>query len=332
MNNFWKNKRVFITGANGFLGAHLTKSLVEKGVRPFVLIFEENPGGIFDEERLANKTRVIRGDILDLKLIRKILKENKIDTIFHLAAQAAVDQAVDNPLQTFETNIGGTWNILEASRNSKTIKRIIVASSDKAYGHHDVLPYEEHTHPLKGIYPYEVSKTCADLITQSYWKTFNLPVCITRCTNLYGPGDLKFSRIVPNTINLLHKRQSPIIRDNGSTLRDYLYVEDAAEAYIRLAEKMNKKIFGHAFNFSTNIPISAQKAIGVISSAMRRDIAPKIIRTKGFEIKNQYASYVKAKTLLQWKPQHNFVEGVKKTIPWYLQYLKNNSPLINYFD
>ena len=268
---------------------------------------------------------MIRGDVRDLKFIKKVFKENKIDTVFHLAAQAVVDEAVENPLQTFETNVGGTWNILEACRNLNTVKRIIVASSDKAYGHHKILPYKEHTHPLKGIYPYEVSKTCADLIAQSYWKTFNLPVCVTRCTNLYGPGDLKFNRIVPNTINRLYRLQSPIIRDNPNTLRDYLYIEDVVDAYIRLAETMNKKIFGYAFNFSTNLPLSAQEAINIISREMRQDIAPKIIQTQGFEIKNQYASYDRAKKSLKWKPRHTFIEGIKKTIPWYVKYLQQHS-------
>ena len=324
MNNFWRNKRVLITGANGFLGAYLTKNLICKGVRPFVLIFEKNPGGVFEEERLADKVHIIMGDIRDLKLIQKILKKNKIDTVFHLAAQAVVNEALENPLQTLETNVGGTWNILEACRNLKTVKRIIVASSDKAYGHYKVLPYKEHSHPLKGIYPYEVSKTCADLIAQSYWKTFNLPVCITRCTNLYGPGDLKFNRIVPNTISRLYRLQPPIIRDNPNALRDYLYIEDVVGAYILLAENMNKKMFGNAFNFSTNIPLSVQDAINIISKEMRQDIVSKIIRTKGFEIQHQYASYDKAHKFLKWKPNHTFLEGIQKTIPWYIKYFQKN--------
>lgn len=324
MSDFWKNRQILITGANGFLGSHLTKNLIKKGIRPFVLIFEKNPGGIFDEERLENKTQVIEGDIRDLKFIQKILKENKIDAVFHLAAQSIVNQSTHDPLETFETNVRGTWNILEACRNLGTVEKIIVSSSDKAYGHHNILPYEEHTHHLDGVYPYEVSKTCADLIARSYWRTFNLPVCITRCTNLYGPGDLKFNRIVPNTIRLLYKHQSPVIRDDQDAVRDYLYIEDAVEAYIRLMEIMNKEIFGHAFNFSTNLPLSTREAIALISKEMRENIAPKVIQTEGFEIKNQYASYGKAQKFLQWKPKHTFAEGIRKTIPWYIKYLRKN--------
>ncbi len=325
MSKFWSNNRVFVTGGNGFLGAHLVKALIKSGNKPFVLVYEDNPGSVFDEERLAEKTNIIRGDVRDRELIKKILKEKKIDTVFHLAAQAIVDQAVDDPIETFETNVAGTWNILEASRNLGTVKRIIIASSDKAYGHHTDLPYKEDTHHLKGVYPYEVSKTCADLIAQSYWKTFNLPVCITRCTNLYGPGDLKLTRIVPNTIKHLHENQAPVIRDSKETLRDYLYVEDAAAAYMQMAEKMNEKIYGQAFNFSTNKPMSTEDVIVAISKEKGQDIAPKIIRTKGCEIKYQYASYALAKKLLNWEPRHTFSQGIKKTIPWYVKYLENHS-------
>ena len=180
MKNFWQNKKVFVTGANGFLGSHLTKSLIKYGLEPVVLIYEDNPAGLFEKENLSAKTQVVRGDVRNFKLMSEILRDFKIDTIFHLAAQSIVDQAVDAPIETLEVNIQGTWNILESARKSSGVERVIMASSDKAYGHHDTLPYEEHVHALKGIYPYEVSKTCADLIGQSYHRTFNLPVCITR--------------------------------------------------------------------------------------------------------------------------------------------------------
>ena len=176
MHNFWTDKKVLITGANGLLGSHLTKALVARGVKPYILLYDENPGSIFDEEHLATKSHCIPGDIRNLVLIKKILKDYEIDTIFHLAAQPIVDHAVDDPLETFEVNIQGTWNILEAAKlHPKTIKRVIVASSDKAYGHHDTLPYRENIHPLKGVFPYEVSKSCADLISQSYFRTFQVP-------------------------------------------------------------------------------------------------------------------------------------------------------------
>ena len=331
MENFWSNKKVFVTGANGFLGSHLTKALVEKGAQTFVLIYEDSPGSIFDEENLSEKTQVIHGDIRDLDLIIKILKENQIDTIFHLAAQPIVDHAIDDPLETFEVNIQGTWNILEVAKTNHKIERVIIASSDKAYGRHDILPYEEHTHALKGSFPYEVSKTCADLIGQSYHKTFNLPVCITRCVNLYGPGDLKMNRIVPNTIKCFYYNEPPIIRDTSESLRDYIFIEDAVDGYLRLAERMGKEIHGHAFNFSINAPLSVLEVITIIGREMKKNIEPKIIKTKGFEILHQYASYKKARNVLEWWPKHNFLEGIRKTIPWYTNYFEklnknNNSP------
>jgi len=323
MKNFWQNKKVFVTGANGFLGSHLTKSLIEYGLRPVVLIYEDNPAGLFEKENLSAKTQVVRGDVRNFKLMSEILRDFKIDTIFHLAAQSIVDQAVDAPIETLEVNIQGTWNILESARKNGNVERVIMASSDKAYGHHDTLPYEEHVHALKGIYPYEVSKTCADLIGQSYHRTFNLPVCITRCTNLYGPGDLKMNRIVPNTIQLLYQNKPPILRDTGESLRDYLFIDDAVEGYLKLAEKMNKNLHGHAFNFATNTPLSASEAVATISNEMGKNIKPAIVETMKFEISSQYASYDKAKNFLGWQPSHAFGEGIKKTVPWYEEHLKN---------
>lgn len=325
MTNFWNDKSVFITGANGFLGSHLVHALTERCARVYALVYEENPGSLFDEKNLSSKTTVIRGDVRDLQLIESILQKHAIDTIFHLAAQPIVDQAVDDPLETFEINIQGTWNILEAAKKSKNIKRVIIASSDKAYGHHDTLPYREHTHPLKGIYPYEVSKSCADLISQSYFLTFQLPVCITRCVNIYGPGDLKLNRIVPNTIRCLHRNQSPIIRDTSESLRDYIFIDDAVDGYLKLGEKMNKEIHGHAFNFATNAPLSVLETINIISHEMQKNIQPKIVKTRGFDILNQYASYEKSRNVLEWKPRHDFLAGIRKTIPWYVNYFNSLS-------
>lgn len=322
MAAFWKNKNVFITGGNGFLGSHLVKELIKHGAKPVVLIYEENPHGLFETEEMAKHATVVRGDIRNLALLDEMLRWHKIDTVFHLAAQAIVDQAIDDPLDTFEANIQGTWNILEACKRNPTVARIIVASSDKAYGAHDMLPYTEHGHHLKAAYPYEVSKAAADLITQSYAKTFGLPVVITRCGNLYGPGDMKINRLIPRTIYQLYINKAPVIRDTGSSLRDYVYVGDAAEAYRMLAETMDESMHGEAFNFSTNAPLSVAEVIKLISREMKKDISPKIVKTHGMEIRHQYASYDKAERILGWKPTHDFLAGIKKTIPWYTKHFE----------
>ncbi|MEK7093476.1 MAG: NAD-dependent epimerase/dehydratase family protein [Patescibacteria group bacterium] len=323
MENFWNNKKVFITGANGFLGSHLVRELVQHGARPVVLVYEENPGGIFETEGLAAQTTVVRGDVRDLKQMNEIVNSHGIDTIYHLAAQALIDQAIDDPIATFEANIQGTWNILEAAKKSPQVKRIIVASSDKAYGMHENLPYREHVHHLRAGYPYEVSKTCADLIAQSFYKAFHLPVVITRCGNLYGPGDLKLNRLVPHTICQLYHDRPPIIRDTGTSVRDYVYIGDVAEGYRLLAEKMDATFYGEAFNISTGTPLSVAEVIAMISTEMGKDIEPQVISTHGLEIPHQYASYDKAKKTFGWEPKHSFVEGLKKTIQWYVAHFEH---------
>ena len=323
MGTFWKNKHVFITGGNGFLGSHVVKELVKAGAHPVVLVYEENPGGVFEKEKLSEYTTIVRGDVRNLALLEELLRWHNIDTVLHLAAQAIVDQAIDDPLATFEVNIQGTWNILEACKRNPRIQRIVVASSDKAYGNHDNLPYGEHTHHLKAAYPYEVSKAAADLITQTFHKTFGLPVVITRSSNLYGPGDMKMNRLVPQTISQLYAGNAPIIRDTGSSLRDYLYVGDAAEAYRLLAEQMDKSMHGEAFNFSTNRPLSVAEVIKSISREMKKDIAPLVVQTHGMEIRHQYASYDKAERILGWRPKHDFVAGIRKTISWYVRHFED---------
>ncbi len=324
MIDYWNGKRVFITGANGFLGSYIAKVLVEKNAKVFSLIYEDNPGSVFDEAGLWDKTCIVRGDVRDLNLMEKVLKENQIDTIFHLAGQATVNQSVETPLETFETNVQGTWNILEAARKCDKVERIVVASSAAAYGQHDSLPYQEHIHYLKGIYPYEVSKICADFISQSYHRTFKSPVCITRCVNFYGPGDFKMNRIVPSTIKCLYHNESPLITGNSESVRDYLFIEDVVLGYLTLAEKMNKEIHGQAFNFAANSPLSVLDVMKMLSREMNKNIEPKIVVRGGeyekAKIVRQYASYEKARNVLGWAPRYSFLEGIRKTIPWYVDY------------
>ena len=321
MENFWSGKNVFITGANGFLGSHITSLLIERGVRPTVLIYEENPGGIFEQQNLAARARVVRGDIRDFALLNDTIRNYAIDSVFHLAAHSIADQALEDPLAALEVNVKGTWNILEAGRRNPGVQRIVVASSEKAYGQHETVPYSESTHYLCAEYPYEVSKACVDLISRSFHRAFGLPVCVTRCSNVYGPGDLKMSRIVPQTISRLHAGEAPVIRGTVESLRDYVYVGDVAEAYIMLAEKIGEGLRGEAFNFSTNTPLSALNVIAAISAQMAKHISPTVSAVEGMDAHHQYSSYEKAKQCLGWEPRHTFEEGLQKTIPWYVHHL-----------
>lgn len=247
---FWKDRNVFVTGCTGLLGSWLTKALVERKANVTGLIRDYIPGSNLYGLQLNEKINVVRGNVEDYLLLERILNEYEVDTVFHLAAQTIVTIANRNPLSTFETNIKGTWNILEACRRSAIVTRIVAASSDKAYGDQLTLPYDEHT-PLEGRHPYDVSKSCSDLICRAYYETYKLPVCVTRCGNFYGGGDLNFNRIVPGTIRSVINNEAPIIRGDGKSIRDYFYIEDGAIAYMTLAEKMdNQKIHGEAFNFS----------------------------------------------------------------------------------
>lgn len=267
---------------------------------------------------LIEKLKVVRGDICDQELLERILGEYEIETVFHLAAQTIVSIANRNPISTFKANIGGTWMLLEACRRSPKIKSIVVASSDKAYGDQKKLPYDETT-PLQGRHPYDVSKSCADLITQSYYSTYAMPLAITRCGNFYGGGDLNWNRIVPGTIRSIFRGQRPVIRSNGKFVRDYFYIEDGAVAYALLAEKVadNPKLHGQAFNFSNETPVSVLEIVERISRLMHSGLKPIIRNEATNEIREQYLSSAKARRLLAWKPLVTLDEGLKRTIEWY---------------
>ena len=237
MANFWRNKKVFVTGGTGFIGTYLVKKLIDEGAEVYCLVHEMLKDCNFVLLGLDKRTNLIYGNLLDFELIKFSLEKNNIDTVFHLAAQPLVQIALKNPAETIRTNVFGTLNILESCRQNNNIKRIIVASSDKAYGTHDELPYEEDF-ALRGVYPYDVSKSCADLLAQSYGKTYKMPVAITRLSNVYGGGDLNFDRIVPETIKHLLFNEPIIIRSDGKFIREFIYVKDAVAAYIELAEKI----------------------------------------------------------------------------------------------
>ncbi|WP_047476433.1 GDP-mannose 4,6-dehydratase [Bacillus siamensis] len=315
--SFWKNKNVFVTGCTGLLGSCLVKELIDQGANVTGLVRDTVPKSNLYQGEQVKQMNIVQGALEDLNVIERALGEYEIDTVFHLAAQAIVGVANRNPISTFEANILGTWNILEACRRHPLIKRVIVASSDKAYGDQPALPYDENM-PLQGKHPYDVSKSCADLISHTYFNTYGLPVCITRCGNLYGGGDLNFNRIIPQTIQLVLNGEAPEIRSDGTFIRDYFYIEDAVEAYLLLAEKMEElNLAGEAFNFSNEIQLTVLELVEKILKAMDSDLKPKVLNQGSHEIKHQYLSAEKARKLLNWTPAHTIDEGLEKTIEWY---------------
>ncbi len=322
VNKFWNNRNVFVTGGTGFLGSYLVKKLVNYGANVTILVRDYVPQSNIYMGEEYKKVNAVHGSLEDYLLIERILGEYEIETVFHLAAQAIVGVANRNPLGTFISNIEGTWNILEAARKSPLIKEVIVASSDKAYGDQEKLPYDENM-PLQGKHPYDVSKSCADLIAQTYYETYKLPVCITRCGNLYGGGDLNFNRIIPQSIQSILNKEAPVIRSDGSFIRDYFYIEDAVEAYINLAEKVVElNLGGQAFNFSNEIQLTVLELVNKILKVMGSDIKPIVLNQGSNEIIHQYLSAKKARTVLGWSPKYTVDEGLSKTIEWYKGFLK----------
>ncbi|MCL5290143.1 MAG: GDP-mannose 4,6-dehydratase [Firmicutes bacterium] len=316
--NYWKGKNVFVTGCTGLLGTHLCELLITRGANVIGLVRDYVPRSRLFAEQLKQKMVVINGDVENYGLLERAINEYEIDTVFHLAAQTIVGTANKNPLSTFDTNIRGTWNMLEACRRNTGVRRIIVASSDKAYGEHEHLPYKEEA-PLQGRHPYDVSKSCADLIAQMYSHTYDLPVCVTRCGNFYGPGDLNFNRLVPGTILSALQGVRTVIRSDGTYIRDYLYVKDGAEAYLFLAQKMDEiPIHGGAFNFSNELQIPVIELVNKILGLMGcLNLQPVIKNEASKEIRHQYLSAEKARNILGWQPQYQLEQGLKETIEWY---------------
>lgn len=324
-SSFWQDRSTLVTGATGLLGSWLSRRLLGLGADVVCLIRDWVPQSELVSTRLIEQMKIIRGDVRDQSLLERILGEYEIQTVFHLAAQTIVPVANRNPVSTFETNIGGTWALLEACRRSPTVKQIVLASSDKAYGVHDALPYDE-TFPLQGTFPYDVSKSCADLIGQTYATTYDLPVVITRCGNLFGGGDLNWNRIVPDTIRSIWQGRPPVIRSDGEYVRDYFYVEDGVAAYILLAEKLAEKpaLRGQAFNFSNETQLTVSELVKLISKLMNSNLKPEIRNEASHEIRYQYLSAAKARRILGWQPLFSLEEGLERTIAWYTHFLNTS--------
>jgi CDP-glucose 4,6-dehydratase len=296
----WRSSRVFVTGGSGLLGSALVEALVARGADVTVLLRDYVPASRLVDDRLTARTTIVGGDLLDLPLLVRVLNEYEIDTVFHLGAQTIVGTASRSPISTFESNIRGTWNLLEACRvNAGLIRRVIVASSDKAYGAHEQLPYTEQT-PLQGRFPYDVSKSCADLLTLSYWHAYRTPVVVTRCGNLWGPGDLNYNRLIPGTIRSALVDEPPLIRSDGTFRRDYFFVRDAVEAYLMLADSMARMpLAGEAFNFGNEHPCTVLEIVERILTFMGKTrLRPVILNEASGEIPNQYLDCTKARQML----------------------------------
>ena len=321
-STFWLDRPVFVTGATGLVGSWLVRRLTEAGADVVCLVRDWVPQSEMVRGGLIEKVKTVRGDVCDQALMERTLGEYEINTVIHLAAQTIVGIANRNPVSTFETNIQGTWSLFEACRRSPAVKQIVLASSDKAYGDHEALPYDEET-PLQGRHPYDASKSCADLIAQAYAATYGLPVAITRCGNFYGGGDLNWNRIVPGTIRSVLRGQRPVIRSDGQYVRDYFYVEDGAAVYMLLAEKLveDSNLYGQAFNFSNEIQVTVSELVKRILQLMDSNLEPDVRNEATNEIRHQYLSAAKARELLSWHPLFTLDEGLRRTIDWYKDFL-----------
>jgi CDP-glucose 4,6-dehydratase len=324
MSNVWLDRPVLVTGGTGLVGSWLVRRLANLDAQVVCLIRDWVPQSELLRSGDLDRVVTVRGEVQDQDLLERTLGEYEIDTVIHLAAQTIVTIANRNPVSTFETNIKGTWTLLEACRRSPKVKQIVMASSDKAYGDQTILPYNEDT-PLNGKHPYDVSKSCSDLISQAYAQTYGLPIAVTRCGNFYGGGDLNWNRIVPGTIRSVLRGQPPIIRSDGNYVRDYFYVEDGAAAYTLLAEKLMKdtSLRGHAFNFSNEIRVTVSEIVEKILQLMGSDLKPEVLSETTNEIREQYLSAEKAKQRLDWKPLFSLEEGLRRTIDWYKSFLQS---------
>jgi CDP-glucose 4,6-dehydratase len=320
--SFWKNKRVLVTGHEGFLGAHLTLKLIALGAKVTGLDIRRQPKDGFLKAEDRRRFVGLKGNVANARLVRDILKKYKVQTVFHLAAESLVGSCLKNPHKAFQTNIEGTWTLLDACRFLGGVDEIIVASTDKAYGVQKKLPYQETT-PLQGSHPYDVSKSCADLICYAYWNTYGLPVGVTRCGNIFGPGDLNFSRIVPDALRCAITKKTLRVRSNGKFVRDYVYVDDIVDGYLKFAQLMRKRrLFGEAFNLSDEKPLSVIGLLKMIDKVTAGDLKFEVLNSAKHEIPEQFLDSSKARRILGWRPKVGLEKGIQRSLDWYRQYFK----------
>ena len=324
-HDHWRERNVLVTGATGLLGGWLVKELLERRARIVALARDSAPRSLFERDGLADRVEVVHGSVTDRALLRRTICEYDIATVFHLAAQSIVGVAHTDPIGTLETNVAGTWNLLEAARHSQ-IREVVVASSNKAYGASSNLPYLE-THPMDGLFPFDVSKSCADLICRMYAVTYGVPVCVTRCGNLFGGGDLNFTRAIPGVIRATQRGERFVMRSDGSCIRDYIYVRDAVYGHLLLAETMaaNPTLRGDAFNFSLEVRLTVLELVEQVLTLMgRTDLAPISQNIATDEIREQYMVADKARRELGWSPQFTMEQGLRETIAWYANGLEDH--------
>ena len=319
----WRGERVFVTGASGIVGSWLTRRLIGLGAHVVTLVRDWDPQTELMRSGDIAHVSVVSGSLEDFGALERAINEHEVGTVFHLGAQTIVGTALRNPLPTFEANIRGTYNLLEACRlHSSLVRRVVIASSDKAYGDSDILPYTEAM-PVNGRHPYDVSKSCTDLLTMTYAHTYGLPAVIARCGNIYGGGDLNWSRIVPGTIRSALSGERPVLRSDGTNLRDYVHVDDIVDAYLLLAEQVERDdVRGAAFNFSPETAVSVIDITTRILSLMQATgLTPVILDSARGEIKDQVLDSTRARERLQWAPGVSLDDGLRRTIDWYRVYL-----------
>ena len=321
--SFWRDRPTLVTGATGLVGSWLVRRLVDAGADVVCVVRDHVPQSELVRSGLLARVKSVTGDVRDQSFRERALGEHEIDTVMHLAAQTIVGISNRNPVSTFETNIGGTWALLEAVRRSPLVKQVVVASSDKAYGDQEKLPYDETT-PLQGQHPYDVSKSCADLLSRAYAVTYGVPVVITRCGNFYGGGDLNWNRIVPGTVRSVLRDQRPVIRSDGSFVRDYFYVEDGSAAYMLLAEKLasGPELRGEAFNFSNELQVTVLDLVRQILRLMGSSLEPDVRNEATNEIRHQYLTAAQARRMLAWSPLFDLDAGLRRTIDWYKEFCR----------